>query len=351
VCSAAQWYPGPARPQGPSEFYEFVSGQADLVTERFHHAAADVDPEVSQMRARQAARRQGRVPADTALSQPSLFDVAVTPPAPIVARAQISATDLVSLQRCPRQYYWLAVRPLPRHGSAAAQLGTSVHRWIEERATRHPALPGLLGPAPPLVEFDPDGDRSGGEWCAHVGEGRGEATADARIGLSGRQAAFLATPYAQLEPWRVEAPFVLAVGGHVVRGRIDAMYQRDGYVDIVDFKTGADPVEGDPGASVQLDTYAVAAVDVWAEDPDKLRTTYCYLRPDGTYRLVESDWTAARVAAAREGLLATLDRRDGGQWPATPGQWCRRCEWLAVCPAGQSAMTGAYGAAGGAESV
>lgn len=64
VCSAAHWYPGPAEPQGPSAFYDFVAAQTDIVTERFRHDAAQVDPDVAaKERQRQAARRHGPWPA------------------------------------------------------------------------------------------------------------------------------------------------------------------------------------------------------------------------------------------------------------------------------------------------
>ena len=55
------------------------------------------------------------------------------------------------------------------------------------------------------------------------------------------KASFLASPYAGLDPVKVEAPFALAVadgGEHLVRGRIDAVYERDGRLELVDFKTG-----------------------------------------------------------------------------------------------------------------
>ncbi|MDQ1391318.1 MAG: ATP-dependent helicase UvrD/PcrA, partial [Acidimicrobiaceae bacterium] len=58
VCSAAQWYPGPASPQGPSEFYTFLADQSDIVTERFRHDPPVIDPQISQMRARQAVLRR-----------------------------------------------------------------------------------------------------------------------------------------------------------------------------------------------------------------------------------------------------------------------------------------------------
>ena len=63
------------------------------------------------------------------------------------------------------------------------------------------------------------------------------------------------------------------------------MYRHDGLVEVVDFKTGRPPADGDRGAMVQLDTYAVAAVDVWSVDPSKLRSTYCYLDADGSYHV------------------------------------------------------------------
>ena len=55
---------------------------------------------------------------------------------------------------------------------------------------------------------------------------------------------------------------------------------------------------------MQLDVYAIAAVDVWSEDPAALRTTYCYLDADGTFHLAASEWTPDRVAAARDDLAA-----------------------------------------------
>jgi DNA helicase-2/ATP-dependent DNA helicase PcrA len=345
VCSAAQWYPGPAVPQGPSEFYAFVASQVDLVTERFRREPPAVDPHVSEMRARQVAGdRRAMAPAAAAPSQPTLFDRPAGVPVPVAPPSRLSVTDLVSLRRCPRQYYWLAVRPLPRRSSAAARLGTAAHRWIEQRASNQLGLPGLLEPEAAPDDFDPGAPVvSLGARGTGVGDDAAEPfdRPDAyRSALAGVQSAFLSSPYGALEPRRVEAPFVLAVAGRVVRGRVDAVYHRDGRVDIVDFKTGQPPADGDPGASVQLDTYAVAAVDVWSEDPAGLRTTYCYLDADGRFHLTQTEWTSSRVAEARTALTTALGSLAGGGWPATPGAWCRRCEWRQVCRAGRAFLAG-----------
>jgi len=147
---------------------------------------------------------------------------------------------------------------------------------------------------------------------------------------------FLGSPFAELDPRKVEAPFVLALSPFVVRGRIDAVYGRDGRNELVDFKTGRAPAEGDPAAELQLDLYAVAAVDTWRDDPSSLRTTYCYLRTDGAAELVSRDWNAEILARVRDELGALLERLERDMFDVNPGAWCARCDFVDVCPAGQA---------------
>jgi len=153
---------------------------------------------------------------------------------------------------------------------------------------------------------------------------------------AGLRASFLASPWASLDPVRVEAPFVLAVGGHIVRGRMDAVYERDGRLELVDFKTGRTAAEGDRGADTQLDLYGLAAVETWHADPGRLRTTYCYLRADGPPLIVASDWTEATVAAVRARLAVALDDLARTRFGPQAGPWCSGCDFLSFCLAGQA---------------
>ncbi|MGH9265648.1 MAG: ATP-dependent DNA helicase, partial [Acidimicrobiales bacterium] len=323
VCSAAHWYPGPAEPQGPSAFYEFVAGQTDLVTERFRHEAAEVDPDVAaKERQRAAARRYADAVAPRSQAAPTQLRLdAVDPGAPARARVAppaLSVTGLVTYARCPKQFYWTVVRPLPRRSSAAARLGTEIHRWIEQRAGRQLSL------------IEPDPDEAGDD----VDPDRMPGGADVAAGL---RASFLGSPWAELDPVRVEAPFVLAVGGHIVRGRVDAVYEREGRLELVDFKTGRPAPEGDKAAGTQLDLYGLAAVDAWGTDPARLRTTYCYLRTDGPALAVAADWDPSTLDGVRARLAATLDALAEARFGPTPGRWCRGCDFLSFCPAGQAA--------------
>lgn len=244
------------------------------------------------------------------------FDVTGAGVSERVAPTALSVTGLVTYARCPKQFYWTVVHPLPRRSSAAARLGTEIHRWIEQRAGRQLAL---IEPEPEADDLDPDIMPGG-------------------IGIAaGLRASFLASPWAGLDPVRVEAPFVLVAGGHLVRGRIDAVYERDGRLELVDFKTGRPAAEGDRAAGTQLDLYGMAAIDGWGADPQRLRTTYCYLRADGPPVIVSTNWDAATVSAVRSRLAAALDAITEARFGPAPGPWCQGCDFLAFCPAGQTA--------------
>ena len=343
VCSAAQWYPGTAQPQGPSLFYEFVAGQTDLVKERFRRDPPDTDPaqvarerlldEVASSASAVAATEvapAGGGDEEGQLSFAAVLEADAAPAPtgePVVgprrAPTALSVTGLVTYARCPKQFYWSVVRPLPRRASGAARLGTEIHRWIELRAGRQLTL---VAPSDEADEADLDPDAL-------------PRDADARAGL---RASFLASPYADLDPTRVEAPFRLTVDLHVVRGRVDAVYERDGRVELVDFKTGHRPEEGDAGSDVQLQLYALGAVDTWRVPPERIRTTYCWLRADGPPELESTDWDGAAVEQVRAGLATALDRLAGAHYDPTPGRWCEHCDFLAACAAGR-AWTGAGG--------
>ncbi len=56
------------------------------------------------------------------------------------ARRTVSVGGVIDYARCPKRFYWTAVRPLPRFSGPAARIGTEVHRWIERRASGQAVL-------------------------------------------------------------------------------------------------------------------------------------------------------------------------------------------------------------------
>ncbi|HYH48742.1 MAG TPA: PD-(D/E)XK nuclease family protein [Acidimicrobiia bacterium] len=232
------------------------------------------------------------------------------PPAAEPGVPRLAVTGLVSYARCPRQCYWDVVERRPRPLRPAARIGSLVHGWIEREAAGQGSLLA--------ADEEPD------EWIAEL------------------KAAFLASPWAHRRPRAVERPFVLSAGGTTVRGRVDAVYDAgdiggpSGGIEIVDFKTGRRPAADDAGAGFQLALYALAAVDCWGREPAGLRTTEWYVREGAG---LSREWDAAGVAAVRGRLAELLDAVAAGRFDPVAGSYCTRCAHVAVCPAGQVAVT------------
>ncbi|HEU5001313.1 MAG TPA: UvrD-helicase domain-containing protein [Actinomycetota bacterium] len=168
-----------------------------------------------------------------------------------------------------------APAPPPLRTSAAARVGVEVHRWIEEQARGLTGLADEESLDAPSLPLEP----------ARVGELRETFTA---MGFPSRRLARLDSG----EPM-AELPFLLKVGGRVVKGRIDAVYEtEDGGLEVVDFKTG----QRVAGAEVdQLAIYAAALRELGVAGPGPLTVTYCYLA-DGT--------TESRTLTAEQGAEA-----------------------------------------------
>ncbi len=121
-----------------------------------------------------------------------------------------------------------------------------------------------------------------------------------------------------------------------MRGRVDAVYERDGRLELVDFKTGRPHADGDGAARCSSTSTAWPPSHAWAADPDRLRTTYCWLRTDGPPVVESTDWDQAVAERVRVRVARTLDALAAGRWRPSPGRWCAGCDFLAVCPEGRA---------------
>jgi DNA helicase-2/ATP-dependent DNA helicase PcrA len=150
----------------------------------------------------------------------------------------LTASQMMRLAADPDGFARDLARPMPRPPQPAARRGTRFHAWVEARFEELTL---------PLLEPE---DLPGGD--AEIADERD---------LEALKEAFERTAYARRTPYRVEAPFQLALAGRVVRGRIDAVYKEgDGATatyEIVDWKTG----RGRTGDPLQLALYRLA----WAE--------------------------------------------------------------------------------------
>jgi DNA helicase-2/ATP-dependent DNA helicase PcrA len=164
----------------------------------------------------------------------------------------LSATRLVSYAADPDAFAEELFRPMPRPPAPQARRGTEFHAWVEHRFGQQ-----TLFDEEDLDLLADDEDVDGAQDLAELKE------------------AFLRTPYANREPHRVEAPFQLLLGGHIIRGRIDAIYQEpDGTYEVVDWKTNR-RADADP---LQLAVYRLAWAEAAGVPPQDVKAVFLYVR-------------------------------------------------------------------------
>ena len=192
---------------------------------------------------------------------------------------QLSVSSLVELAREPQHAAQRLMRRLPTRPDPHATLGNAFHDWVQRFYGAERLFD--LGDLPGAADTD-------------------TAQRDAEE-LATLQNAFLASPWAARTPVAVEVPFEMAIGGTVLRGRIDAVFaEPDGGAIVVDWKTGEPPrgPEAARQAAVQLGVYRLAWAALHGCPESLVRTAFHYVRtgitvvpealpdPDGLARML-----------------------------------------------------------------
>lgn len=176
----------------------------------------------------------------------------------------LSATRLLQVRADPQGFAAELIRPMPQPPSRAARRGSLFHDWVEQYFARRLHTVPL---------FDPD----------TLADRADEDTPDLTE-LAELIEAFRAGAYADRIPDEIEWGFTLRLGAQLVRGRIDAVYRRDGsdgYAwQVVDWKTNA-ITEADEG---QLAIYRLAWAELHGLDPEQVDAVFYYVRNDRVVR-------------------------------------------------------------------
>ncbi|MCU1474941.1 ATP-dependent DNA helicase [Amnibacterium sp.] len=189
-------------------------------------------------------------------------------------------------------------RPMPERPYRATRLGTLFHAWVEDRAR--------LAPSTELVDAlldERDGD-------PEVGDGV--------EGLEVLQERFLASPWGRLEPIEVETEIQVPFEGRVLVCKLDAVYRRQGRIEIVDWKTGAPPSSAADLElkQFQLALYRFAYAEREGIDPEGIDAVFYYVahdrivRPERLYSPAELRERWATVAGRGTGpVLSSIIER------------------------------------------
>jgi DNA helicase-2/ATP-dependent DNA helicase PcrA len=169
---------------------------------------------------------------------------------------RLSTSTLVALHQDPAALALSIRRPMPRPQDEYSRRGTAFHLWIE-----HHFNVATLFDDDDLDFLDPlEDDQT----------------------LEGLKEAWLASDWANRIPAAVEVPFEAVIGGVLVRGRIDAVYEMNGKFEVVDWKTGSKKLG--QSSAVQLAVYRLAWANLRGIDPALVSAAFHYVPTNITDR-------------------------------------------------------------------
>ncbi len=167
-------------------------------------------------------------------------------------------------------------RPMPEKPYRASRLGTLFHSWVEERA-------GVVGSAETIdvLSGESDTDESAASGLDPRGQELDMPELDTAE-LARLKATFEKSEWAVLKPVDVERELHLPFDGRVVICKIDAIYERNGRYQIVDWKTGKAPKSDDELADrqLQLALYRLAFARWKGIDPTTVDAVFYYVSDD-----------------------------------------------------------------------
>jgi DNA helicase-2/ATP-dependent DNA helicase PcrA len=163
--------------------------------------------------------------------------------------SRISTSTLVALHEDPDALALAIRRPIPRSQDPYSRRGTQFHAWVEKQFGAMTLFDDSY-----LDYFDPIEE-----------DGK----------LEDLKKAWLASEYAQRKPAAIEVPFESVIGGVLVRGRIDAVYETPEGFEVVDWKTGSKQLG--QSAAIQLAMYRLAWARLKSIDVSKVSAAFHYV--------------------------------------------------------------------------
>jgi DNA helicase-2/ATP-dependent DNA helicase PcrA len=182
--------------------------------------------------------------------------------------SRISTSTLVALHEDPEALALTIRRPVPRSQDPYSRRGTEFHAWVEKQFSTMTLFDDSY-----MDYFDPIEE-----------DGK----------LEDLKKAWLSSTYANRTPAAIEVPFESVVGGVLIRGRIDAVYETADGFEVVDWKTGSKQLG--ESAAIQLAMYRLAWAKLKNIDVTKVSAAFHYVPTSVTDKRADLLDEAALVA-------------------------------------------------------
>ncbi|WP_030149608.1 ATP-dependent DNA helicase [Mycetocola saprophilus] len=194
-------------------------------------------------------------------------------PARVDLPARIPASRFKDFVVDPIQAAARIARPVPERPYRQTRLGTLFHDWVENRA-------GLMGSRETIDAqmWEIDDEELGGT-LAPVAEAERER-------LEELQATFLRSEWADLAPIAVEIEINYRLADKLIICKLDAVYEREGRIQIVDWKTGKAPRSDEElrERQYQLALYREGYARWTGTDPRLIDAVFYYVADDRVLR-------------------------------------------------------------------
>lgn len=220
-------------------------------------------------------------------------------PALVELPARVPASRFKDFVGDPGEVAARLARPLPERPYRQTRLGTLFHEWVENRS-------GVFG-AQETIDADPflldlDDDEAGGTVLP--------AAESERRALKVLQDTFEASEWANLKPIAVEIEINFVMNDQIIICKLDAVYEREGRYQVVDWKTGRAPKNAQQmrERQYQLALYREAYAQLTGIDPELIDAVFYYVADDAVLR-PENLSSAADLAADWERAVGAVTRR------------------------------------------
>ena len=233
---------------------------------------------------------------------------------------ELSASAIEQYERCPLAFKLSRDWCIPEEPAAMMQFGSAMHLALKAY------FDGVRAGRPP--------DEEAVIACFRDEFGKAKIEENAQRNLYERDGceqlrqflrSDLATPTGEI--LNNERFFRAAIGGTIVKGRMDRLERIDGdRVSIVDYKTGKPKTQDDADESLQLSIYALAAKSMgFVADSLVIVNLADCSAVESRRSEKQLDGEAARVSDAAANIAA-------GNFEPKPARHCRFCSYRSLCP-------------------
>lgn len=137
------------------------------------------------------------------------------------------------------------------------------------------------------------------------------------------------------KPLALELPFSFSLkNGVKVFGKIDRIDQKNGGIEIIDYKTGEDNPKADKSHKLQLEMYALAATrvkdNILNRKPEEITLSLQFLEANTKKTM---NFTHADLTRLEDDLLAKIEEIEKSDFKCSGSVLCINCEYKMLCNA------------------